>query len=195
MISLRIVLATACLALLGACVGPARQEIGSFSEVGAGETVVVGRIELVPPLRKNEQKIQALNSDTYENRIFLLTDEKYRILKGEPATADFAGRIEATFGKNFFVRSESKPFFILGGVLFLEIGSSTNRAYFPGGLKVSIQPGDKAVYVGTLKYHRDEFFEFTKVAIEDDYDRANTEFRKKFGTKIPLRKSLLTRAK
>jgi hypothetical protein len=195
MISRQVGLAAACLALLGACAGPARQELSSLAELGGTETVVVGRIDLVPPLRKDEQKIQALNSGTYENRIFLLTDEKYRVLKGEPVTADFAGRIEATFGKNFFVRSDSKPFFILGGVLFLDIGSSTNRAYFPGGLKVSIQPGDRAVYIGTVRYHRNEFFEITRVAIEDDYERANAEFRKKFGARTPLRRALLTPVK
>jgi len=36
-----------------------------------------------------------------------------------------------------------------------------NRAYFPGGLKVSMEPGDKAVYIGTVQY-RNEFFEVTK---------------------------------
>ncbi len=196
MISRRVGLAAACLTLLGACAGPARQDVDSLSEVGAGETLVVGRIELVPPLRKDEQKIKALNSGTYENRIFLLADVQYRVLVSEPVLADYNGRIEATLGKNFFVRSDRKPFFILGGVLFLDIGGSElNKAYFPGGLKVPIQPGDRAVYIGTLKYHRNEFFEITKVAIEDDYERANAEFKKKFGTKNSLRKALLTPAK
>jgi hypothetical protein len=70
-----------------------------------------------------------------------------------------------------------------------------NKAYFPGGLKISLKPGDKAVYVGTVQYHRNEFFVVTKVAIVDDYDRANAEFKKKFGTKFPLRKALLTTVK
>lgn len=180
---------------LAACAGPARERVDSWSEVGAGETVVVGRIELVPQLRKDEQKIGAINSGSFENIVFLLADENNRALKGEPTNADFGGRIEATLEKTFYARSSDKPFYILGGMLWLEIGRGSNRAYFPGGLKVSLKAGDKAVYVGTVRYYRDEFWNFTKVNVVDDYDRANAEFRKKFGAKIPLRKALLTPVK
>jgi len=167
------------LGALSACVGPA-----------------LGRIELVPPLQKEEQRLKGLGTGNLENKIILITDEKYRVLAQEPRMADFAGRIEATLGKNFFVRSHSRPFFILGGMVYLDLGGrEMNRAYFPGGLKASLKPGDKAVYVGTVQYHRNEFFEITKAAIVDDYERANAEFKKKFGATYPLRKALLTTVK
>lgn len=184
------------LGALSACVGAAREPLESLSELQGGETIVVGRVELVPPLRKDEQKIKGLGTSGFENKIILITDEHYRVLKEEPVIADFTGRIEAILGKNFFVQSNGKPFFILGGMLYLELGGSEmSKAYFPGGLKVSIKPEDKAVYIGTVQYHRNEFFEVTKVAIADDYERANSEFKKKFGTKYSLRKALLTQAK
>lgn len=110
--------------------------------------------------------------------------------------SDLAGRIEAKIGKTFFVRSSNKSFFILSGMLFLDIGGKeSNRAYFPGGLKVALKPGDKAVYIGVIQYHRNEFFEITKSVIVDDYERTNIEFKKKFGTKYTLRKALLTPVK
>lgn len=181
---------------LSACVGAAREPLESLSELQNGETIVVGRIELVPSLKKGEQKIQGGNSSAFENKMFIITDDQNRILTKEPEMADYAGRIEAILGKDFFVRSNSKPFFIVAGMLYLELGGKElNRAYFPGGLKVSIKPGDKAVYIGTVQYHRNEFFEVTKVAIVDDYDHANAEFKKKFGSKIALHKALLTQAK
>jgi hypothetical protein len=180
---------------LAGCAGPARERVDSFSEVASGETVVVGRIELVPPLREDEQKIAVINSGSFENIVFLMADENYRVLKGDPTNADFGGRIEATLEKTFFVRSSDKPFYILGGQLWLEFGRGSSKAYFPGGLKVSLQPGDKAVYIGTVRYYRNEFWDFTKVSIVDDYSRANTEFRKQFGTRIPLRKALVTPVK
>jgi hypothetical protein len=196
LLSARLAAALLLLGALGACVGPAREPVDSLSGLNGGETVVVGRIELVPPLRKNEQKLKGLGTGNFENKIILIADEQYRTLTDEPGMADYAGRIEAILGKNFFVRSDSKPFYILGGMLYLDLGGrEMNRAYFPGGLKVSIKPGDKAVYVGTVRYHRNEFFEITKAAIVDDYDRANAEFKKKFGTKYPLRKALLTTVK
>ena len=182
-------------AALGACAGPARERVDGWSGVGSGETVVVGRIELVPPLRKGEQRIDALNSGSFENLVYLMADDKNRALPDEPKTADFDGRIEATLEQTFFVRSSDHPFYILGGVLWLEIGSGQNKAYFPGGLRVPVRTGDKAVYVGTVRYYRDEFWNFSKVTIVDDYDRANAEYRKKFGTKITLRKALLAPVK
>lgn len=181
---------------LSACVGAAREPLDSLSELQSGETIVVGRIELVPALKKGEQKIQGLNSGSFENKIFVITDDQNRVLKNEPEVADYAGRIEAILGKDFFVRSSNKPFYIVAGMMYLELGGSEmNRAYFPGGMKVSIKPGDKAVYIGTVQYHRNEFFEVSKVAIVDDYDYANAEFKKKFGGKISLHKALLTQAK
>lgn len=182
---------------LGACVVPAaREPVDSLSGLGSDEAIVVGRVELVPPLHKDEQKIKGIVIGDVENKIFLITDEKYRVLTKEPGMDDFAGRIEAKIGQNFFVRSHSKPFYILGGMLYLELGGrEMNRVYFPGGMKVSIKPGDKAVYVGTVQYHRDEFFDIKKVAILDDYDRVNAEYKKKFGSKQPLRKALLTTVK
>jgi hypothetical protein len=196
LLSARLAAALLLLGALSACVGPAREPVDSLSGLNGGETVVVGRIELVPPLRKNEQKLKGLGTGNFENKIILIADEQYRTLTDDPGMADYAGRIEAILGKNFFVRSDNKPFYILGGMLYLDLGGrEMNRAYFPGGLKVSIKPGDKAVYVGTVRYHRNEFFEITKAAIVDDYDRANAEFKKKFGTKYPLRKALLTTVK
>lgn len=181
---------------LGACVGPAREPVDSLSGLDRDETVVVGRIELVPPLRKGEQKFKGIVIGDLENKMILITDDKYRALTDEPGMSDFAGRIEAKLGKTFFVRSRSQPFYILGGMLFLDLGGEeTNRAYFPGGLKVSIKPGEKAVYVGTVRYQRNEFFEITKANIVDDYERANAEFKKKFGTRYPLHKTLLTPVK
>lgn len=181
---------------LSACAGPAREPVESLSELQGGDTIVVGRMELVPPLHKDEQRIKGLNSSAFENKIFVITDEQNRVLTKEPEVADYTGRIEATLGKNFFVRSNSKPFFIIGGMMYLDLGGNEmNRAYFPGGMKVSIKPGDKAVYIGTVQYHRNEFFEITKITINDDYESANTEFKKKFGARISLHKALLVQTR
>lgn len=182
------------LALAGCAPAP-RAPADSGETVGSGETIVVGRVELVPPLRKGEQRLRGIGSGRFENQILLLTDERARKLPPDPAIADYAGRIEATLGRNFFIRSNSRPFYILGGIVFLEVGSGMSRARFPGGLKVTLKPGDRAVYIGTLRYHRDEFFEITKVAVLDEYGAASAEFRKRFGSGVHLRKALMAPAK
>lgn len=189
-------LLVAAAALVACIVPPARDTVDSFSSVSSDETVVVGRVELVPPLRKGEQKIRTLNSGSFENKVFLIADEQPRVLTKEPAIADYKGRIEATIGRNFFIRSKSRPFYVVGGMMYLDIGSrETNQVYFPGGLLVPLKNGDKAVYIGTIRYHRNEFWEITKVAVTDDYDNANAEFKKKFGARYSLRKAYVTQTK
>jgi hypothetical protein len=182
------------LALAGCVPAPLAPAYNAES-VGTSETIIVGRVELVPPLRKGEQRLQGMGSGSYENRMFLLTGERERPMPPDPAVSDYADRIEATLGSHFFVRTRNAPFYILGGIVFLEMGRGMSRARFPGGLRVEVEPGDRAVYIGTLRYHRDEFFEITRVTVVDEYGAADAEFRKKFGSGVPLRKTLMVPAK
>jgi hypothetical protein len=184
----------AALAVAG-CVPAALEPVSSPESVGTGETIIVGRVELVPPLRKGEQRLNAMGTGSYENKMLLLTDGRERPLPPDPAIADYADRIEATLGSHFFVRTRNTPFYILGGIVFLEMGPGMSRARFPGGLKVDLEPGDRAVYIGTLRYHRDEFFEITRITVVDEYNVADAEFRKKFGNGVLLRKTLMRPAK
>ena len=185
-------LGVALLAVMAGCAPAARAPLDSVDALGGEEMVVVGRVELVPPLRKGEQRIRGMVVGNFENRMFLITDEQPRPLPRELKLADYTGRVEAPLGSTFFVRSRSAPFYLLGGVLFLDFGGDTQqRAHFPGGMQVAARPGDRAVYIGTLRYHRDEFFEISRVVVVDEYAQANAEFVKKFGTRYPLRKVLL----
>ena len=118
---------------------------------------------------------------------------EYRELTEEPGWGDFKGRIDAPFGEEFIVRSPNEPFYVIAGMMILTMGrSGTDNAYFPGGLKANIRPGDKAVYIGTIRYHRDEFFEITDAEIVDEYDRVKAEFEELLGNTFPLRKALLS---
>jgi len=162
------------LTLLAACMGPARPPVHSMNDVAGDEVLIVGRVELVPKLEKGEQKV----SGRLRNKVMLLTGVKLKRFDSEPGPGDHRMRIEAIFDKTFFVASLKNPFYILVGELWMNGG---DRVYFPGGLKVNVRPTDKAVYIGTLRYHRDEFFHFTKFDVIDDYERAQAEFRTEFG--------------
>lgn len=182
--------------VLAACAPAPRAPLTSLGALGSDEVVVVGKVELAPALRKGEQKIRGMVVGNFENTVYLMMDEKLRPLPQDPRIADYAGRIEAKFGSTFFVRSKAAPSYILGGVLFLEIGgSSQEKIYFPGGFQLAVKPGDRAVYVGTLRYQRDEFFEFQRITVVDEYKEANAEFQAKFGGGQTLRKALMVRVK
>ena len=181
---------------LAACAPAPRAPLTSLGALGSDEVVLVGKVELVPALRKGEQKIRGMVVGNFENTVYLMMDEKLRPMPQDPRIADYAGRIEARFGSTFFVRSKAAPSYVLGGVLFLEIGgSSQEKIYFPGGFQVSAKPGDRALYIGTLRYQRDEFFEFQRITVVDEYKEANAEFQAKFGGGQALRKALMARVK
>jgi hypothetical protein len=62
---------------------------------------------------------------------------------------------------------------------------------FPGPIEFDIRPADKAIYVGTLRLHRDEFHEVQKAEVLDHYNAAYADLTRKFGAGLPLRKALL----
>ncbi len=170
------------------CMGSPRPPVDSFDEVGDNEVLIVGRVELVPPLEKGEQKLRnMIGTGMVRNKLLLLTAEQWRRLENEPGRSDHKERIEAVFDQTFFVVSRKKSFYILTGELWLD---AADKVYFPGGLKINIRPTDKAVYIGTLRYHRNEFFHFPQYGVIDDYEQAQAEFRKKFGARYPLVKAL-----
>jgi len=176
------------LLVLTGCMGSPRPPADSFDDVGANEVLIVGRVELVPPLEKGEQRLKnMIGTGMVRNKLVLLTDERWHRLEGEPGWGSHKNRIEAVFNETFFVVSNNRTFYILLGELWLD---AADKVYFPGGLKITVRPGDNAVYIGTLRYHRDEFFHFPRYGVVDDYEQAQKEFRKKFGSRYPLVKVL-----
>ena len=171
-----------------------RKPITSFKKLGKNETVLVGRVELVPPLGEHEQRLRGIMSGKFENKMFMMAEPEYRELTEEPGMGDFKGRIDAPFGEEFFVKSSREPFYFIAGMMYLQLGHNTmpDLAYFPGGFKVDIRPDDKAIYIGTLRYHRNVFFETTNIEVIDEFTRVNAEFIKQFGEAHKLRKALMT---
>lgn len=185
---------------LAGCVGAPLQPLDSMSALSSGETVIVGRIELVPPLEDGEQRVESKGlfinpyADEMKNGVFLLTDEKSRNI-GEPSISDYNNRIEAKLEKPFYVRAKSAPLHINAAEIMMSVERyGTNKVRLPAKFRVDIKPGDKAVYIGTVRYHRDEFFEITRVEVVDDYARERAAFNKKFGAGLMLKKSIVKAA-
>lgn len=195
----KLLVLSSALVLLPACVPTSRiKPVQTLAEVQAGETLLVGRIELVPPLKPGEQKL----SDTYReyDRLAVVIVGDVPREMHSLGLGDLKQRINAPFGQHFFVSHPTQPFYILKSWVVMnakiEVGSGNagrpadTTAPLEGIFRVDLRPGDKAVYIGTIRYHRDEFFGTTKVVVGDDYASANAEFQRRYGTGISLRKSL-----
>ncbi len=187
-----------------ACVGSMLPYADSADSVQSGETVIAGKIVISPPLDESEQTLKAVRSQgccvmqinpqasRYKNKIILLTDGKLHSID-DPQLSDYDGRIEAPIGEVFYVRAKSaKPIYVNRSEILMDVyGTGPEKAVLPSGYKIDIHPGDRAVYIGTIKYYRDEFFTVHRVEIIDDYEKESAAFRKKFGRKFALRKALV----
>lgn len=166
-----------------------RPDVRDISQVGSKNVMVVGRIELTPPLDKKDQILHGIGTGGARNKAYVITSEKWKIKEGALGRGDVY--FEATLGKPFYIKENDKPFYFLTEQIFTVLSDGA-REYvnLPGGVKINIHHGDKAVYIGTLRFTRNEYFDITKAQIIDDYKHANAAFKKKFGVKYNMRKAL-----
>lgn len=177
------------LTAMAGCVA-VRPAVDDIAAVGTQEVMVVGRIELTPVLSGADQILKGLGTGRYKNKVYVITGEKWVDRQGGMESGDEV--IEATLGESFYVKGSNKPFYVLTGVIYTVVSSDGAMQYvnLPGGIKVDVHSKDKAVYIGTLRYTRNEYFDITHAEITDDYERDNAAFKKKFGVRYNLRKAL-----
>jgi hypothetical protein len=168
---------------------------------GAGDTVVVvGRVELVPPLRPGEQDLKMGTIDPLDMKGQLQGRALLWLAptpKREERTADV---INPPLEQTYFFRIPRTTRYVVHGSVVMQhrvtsvsrrgVDTSTAELLIPGPIELDMRPSDQAMYVGTLRLHRDEFNEVTRAELIDEYPRALAEFRKKFGAGAALRKAI-----
>ncbi|MBW7470782.1 hypothetical protein QQF73_04865 [Marinobacter sp. M216] len=186
-------------ALMAGCVPPsAIKPVDNLSQIDNGKVIVVGKIELTPELEPDEQVLGS-SYEEYRNLALVITDTELRQPADQLGIGALTRRINAPLGDNFFVSHEAQPFFILRSWLVMNAEIkvvSPNYVHVPGNAPllgmfgIDVQPDDRAIYIGTIRYHRDTFFGTEKVEVIDNYQQAKNEFASKFGEQVQLRKSL-----
>lgn len=176
-------------------------EFTEFSKLKNGEIVLVGRIEVDPPKAKPDEDIEEYPE--YYNLFFSSLNDKYieTETRGDRANnRNDLNKLEwfnRYFGKTFTAVTKFRPVYINPLGLTLELGGEDKHyehIYLPP-LKVEYKKGDRAVYMGTVRFHRNKFWDVEKVEIIDDYKREKREFEKKFGKKFRLVKRLASTVK
>ena len=182
--------------------GPTPQRpVTSISEIGPDTVIVVGRLDLDPPLRPNEQQIRVGTIDPFGVGD-TMRDHGFLWLSRSPETEAEKGEIllNPRLGDLFFLPVPKSAPYMIGGYIPVQFAARMTgprslavdeaRIEIPGGLRYDIRPGDKAIYVGTLRLHRDEFNEVIKASVVDEYEAAAVEFKKRFGPGAELRKAI-----
>ena len=178
------------------------EDVASPREVGGDDVVLVGKIEIRPQIKPEEQKYQA-GWDVFNTKrhflgraiLFTADTPQYRERTGNA--------LNPPLEETYFLRLPKAHRYIVKGYVSMELvsrGASARSGFnqtelvFPAPIEVDVRPGDKAVYVGTLRIHRDEFHEVTKAELRDDYAEAMAEFRKRFAGEPLPRKALFRKA-
>lgn len=179
-------LVAATLLMVGCVPTSAIKPVENLNHIDNDKVIVVGKIELTPELEPDEQEL-GITYEEFRNLALVVTDTELRQPEDQLSIGDLTRRIDAPLGDNFFVSHDAQPFFILRSWVIMAIPG--NAPLF-GMFGVDVKPDDKAVYIGTIRYHRDTFFGTEKVEVIDDYQQAKAEFTSKFGEQVRLRKSL-----
>jgi len=192
-------LVLAAVALAG-CVSVS-ENLESFGEVGADSVLVVGKIEIVPPIKPEEQSFKALDPFNTKRHyigravLFMADKPEYQEYTGNALNPPLQQTyfLKVPRSKRYMVKGSVTMAFALRTVSRRQAVTDQTELMFPAPLELDIRPGDAAVYVGTLRLHRDEFHEVTRAEVRDEYAKAVAEYRAKFpGTPLP-RKALLRR--
>lgn len=190
-------------ALLAAGCVSVSENVGKASDVGTDSVMLVGKIEIRPPIKPEEQKYQAgwdvFNTKRhFIGRAILFTSDKpeYR----ERTDNALNPPLEETY---FLKLPKGQRYVVKGSVTMALVsrgasarsGYDQNELLFPVPFEFDVRPGDKAIYVGTIRIHRDEFHEVTKAELVDQYNSATADFRKRFPDEPLPRKALIKRPK
>lgn len=176
----------------------------SIKSLGEDEIVLVGRIELVPPLEEFEQNLKTIGSKRYKNAAMFVIGERPVDVQN-PGLRDGKYADGVKFGEDFYLRRKRSDALIYSGSIILTQSAlaghgrrasvDVERLILPGGLKYEVQPTDRAIYIGTLRYHRDDYNTITKVDLLDEFDKAKKAFIEQHGTTVKLRRIKPTLAK
>lgn len=183
--------------ILAGCAGLGlpQDEVADFSQLDGGQVLIVGKVVITPPLREFEKDLTIPNdvfqmSKMVRNRALLsfAAHPKTKIVKAKY-------RINPVVGQTYFFGLRRDVPFMVGGSITTEysvVGGNirATEIIIPGSLRADLRPGDRAIYVGTLRLKRDEFNEVTEARVVDEYGQAAAAFRARFGSGIPLRKAL-----
>ena len=181
----------AVLAALSAC-GMPKSEPKSMADIGAGSVLVVGAVELDPPLRPNERDINMPN-DLF-NTAELMSNRAVMWAADDPrAVRSITGHsINPELGSTFFFSiPRGRPYLVDGQITTSMAGFVERRIVLPTPMRVEMRDTDRAIYIGTLRLTRDAFNEVVSVEIIDEYGQAAREFSQRFGPGHELRRALL----
>lgn len=187
-------------AVLAACI-PETDTIADNVSRSSDKVILVGSFEITPSIP------QALNTSQrvarpLENALFGSAED---VLGNRLVTGflPYGTRVNKTIYSTpwkgtthsvplddlFFIEVDRTAIQLQPGQYFLS-DSGIDRIILPGGLVTATHPTAQVVYVGTVRYRRDDFFAITDMQVSDRYAQAAAAIRSRYGSGTTIAKSL-----
>ncbi len=178
---------------LSACIPvymlPAKQYPAKPSSV-----IVVGKFEVSPAINVDFEQTGmegVWGTKHIQNHLVMATSKFPARVNPETMQAtEWKDAISGEFGKTFMVKGPRQQTFLRGGAMMADL-QKNSRVWFPADKYYDVPANATAVYIGTIRYTRGDFFEIKRVQVIDHYRQALQEFRARFGPNAVLTKSLL----
>jgi hypothetical protein len=159
--------------------------------------IVVGKIEIDPPIDTEfEQNTHwaILGDGAILNKIVMATGtDPGPVETGNIVFSQWQNALEAELGKTFYLVGNRQRTYLKGAMMQMDVATQ-ERVWFPGGVYFDVPEGADAVYVGTLRYTRGDFYAIKNMEVIDEYASAAKEFSSEFGNGKKLQRSLLKSA-
>lgn len=192
-VSGRLIVFTALVAFITACTLPSAMQKASNLNTSPSDVIIVGKIELDPPIdTKYEQTTHAMviGDDAILNKIVMSTGTDPKPVNTSITMSEWQNAIEAEQGKTFFLKSGRQRTYLKGAMITLDVVNQ-DRIWLPGDIHFDVPDNAHAVYIGTLRYTRNDFNDITKMEVLDEYRNALIEFKQQFGSDATMTRSLL----
>lgn len=203
--TLRMAAAAAICAALAACL-PETDTVADNVPRGADKVILVGSFEITPSIPQslnNNKRVAA----PLERALFGSPEELVgnRLVTG---FLPYGTRVTKTIYSSplkgtthsvplddlFFIEVDRSAIELQPGQYFLsDVGVDAIR--LPGGLVTAAHPTAQVVYVGTVRYQRDDFYAITDVRVIDRYSQAAAQARRLYGPNVTIAKSLWRRGR
>lgn len=163
----------------------------------SGEVLLVGRIEVIPPIGPAEQKIRIaldpadMRGTLHQRALLFLADRP----AGERNTS--GNYVNPRLGEWFVYAVPRDLRHLTEATIFMEYEPQLQgrrqatvqgaQLLLPAPLALDIRESDEAVYVGTWKFWRDEFHQVTRVDAQSETDAARRALRAAAGADMAMR--------
>ncbi len=198
--SLKLVAAAFICAALSACI-PETDTIADDLPRSSDKVILVGSFEITPRI---EQSLNASNRVMVpvENALFGSAEDALgnRLVTG---FLPYGTRVRRTIYSTpwtgtthsvplddlFFIEVDRTAIQLQPGKYFLS-NAGVDTITLPGGQVTATHPSAQVVYVGTIRFRRDDFFAITDVRVIDRFSQVAATTRHRYGPDITIAKSL-----